>query len=160
MRDDMPYYVGMGHGSRINDPHTTVILPKRELRLIVEENMTEQSALILERTLTEQYGLLINGSGILENRIHGGHASPRGMLGKKHSYETRQLISLGNLGKVRTSEQRVNYRGAKTLDHVEKIRQANIGRKDDGRYEKMAITKKGKPWTQARRDAQNLRNKG
>lgn len=158
--DRSPYYIGYGHGTRVNDPHPGYKLPKRAFRQFIQEYMTEVDALVLERQLTEKFGLLIDGTGILENKIHGGHASPRGMLGKKHSVETKNKISEGNLGKVRTEEQRANYKGTKTAEHAEKVRQANIGRKDDGRYIKISITKKGKPWTQVRRDAQNLRNKG
>lgn len=37
----------------------------------------------------------------------------------------------------------------------EKIRKANLGRKDDGRNAKISEAKKNKPWSQARCDAYN-----
>src|SRR5271165_880147 len=145
--DGTPYYIGMGHGSRINDPHGDIKVPKKEYRKFIQENMEEVDALRLERQLTENYGLIRDGSGILENKIHGGHASPRGMLGKKQKEETRLKISLGNIGKVRTEEHKENYRKPKSAEHAEKIRQANLGRKDDGRNQKISATLKNKPWT-------------
>jgi len=152
--DGSPYYIGMGHANRINDGHKGVEVPKDPSRkLFIQTNMLEIDALRLERQLTEKYGLIRNGTGILENKIHGGHASPRGMLGKKQKEESKLKISLGNTGKIRTEKHRENYRKPKSPEHAEKIRQANLGRKDD-RGIKISATKKGVPWTQARRDAQ------
>lgn len=153
--DGSPYYIGMGHGSRIRDPHSGIKVPKKEFRKFIQENISETDALRLERILTEKYGLIIDGTGILENKIHGGHASPRGMLGKKQREDSRLKISLGNKGKIRTEEHKENYRRPKSAEHAEKIRQANLGREDDGRNAKISATKKNKPWTQARRDAYN-----
>lgn len=153
--DGSPYYIGMGHGTRIRDPHSGIKVPKKEFRRFIQKDMSESDALKLERTLTEKYGLIIDGTGILENKIHGGHASPRGMLGKKHTLETKLKISAGNKGKIRTKEQKENYSGPKSPEHKEKIRQANIGRPDDGRNLTISMTKKNKPWSQARRDAHN-----
>ena len=144
--DDTPYYIGMGHGSRIHDPHKGIKLPPRSLRRFVITDISEVDALTIERALTERYGLLRDGTGILANKIHGGHASPRGMLGKKQSDEVKLKISIGNTGKVRTDEHRQNYKGPKSSTHIEKIRQTNIGRPDDGRYTKMAKTKSMHKW--------------
>lgn len=160
MENGFPYYIGMGHGNRAYDPHRGQRVPKDKSQIeIVKSNLSEKDALKLERELTELYGLKIDGTGILENKIHGGHASPRGMLGKKLSAESRQKISEGNTGKIRSEEQRKNYRKPKTKEHAENIRKANMGRLDDGRNQKISETKKGKPWTQARRDAFNRRVK-
>ena len=50
---------------------------------------------------------------------------------------------MGNLGKVRTPEQRENYKKPKSPEHAEKIRQANIGRPYDPiRAEKISRTLK------------------
>ena len=132
--DKTPYYIGMGHANRVNDPHKGIKIPKREFRKLIQENMSEKSALILERSLTEKYGLLRDGSGILENKIHGGHASPRGMLGKKQKEESKLKISIANTGKVRTDEHKENYRKPKTAEHAEHIRQAVLNNTDPERY--------------------------
>jgi hypothetical protein len=145
--DGSPYYIGMGHGNRMNDLHTNVITPKNKLlRQIISENLEESAALRLENALTQVYGLIVDGTGILENKIHGGNASPRGMLGKKHTEASKLKISAGNAGKIRTLTQRLNYKNPKTQEHAEKIRQANLGRKDDGRGKKAGLTKSKHKW--------------
>lgn len=159
--DNTPYYIGMGHANRINELHKNVKTPSKQFRNLVEQNISEKDALDLERQLTKKYGLLKDGTGILENKIHGGHASPRGMLGKQQKEESKLKISTSNTGKIRTEEHKENYSKPKTAEHAEKIRQANIGRKDDGRNAKISATKKGKPWSQACYDARNIKkNKG
>jgi len=47
----------------------------------------------------------------------------------------------------------------KTKEHSEKNRQANLGRVDNGRNLKISQTMKGKPWSEARRLAQQNKNK-
>lgn len=143
--DGLPFYIGMGKGSRINDPHKNLKIPKKEYRKFVAIKLSEFEALMLERKLTEFYGLKSKG-GILENKIHGGHASPRGMLNKKHTNETKLKISLGNKGKIRSEEQKNNYRKPKSKEHAEKIRIANLGRPDDGRGKKAGLKKSKHKW--------------
>jgi len=119
MENGQPYYIGMGHGNRAYDLHRGQRVPKDKSQIeIIKFNLTEQEALCIERELTEFYGLKIDGTGILENKIHGGHASPRGMLGKKLSIESRIKISKGNSGKIRTEEQKKNYRKKKSAEHA------------------------------------------
>lgn len=122
--------------------------------------MSEKDALALERILTETYGLLKDGLGILENKIHGGHASPCGMLGKKQKEELKLKISNSNKGKVRSKEQRQNYKKPKTKEHAENIRKAVLNNLDPNRYVyDKSFAHKGRPWSQARRDAQNKKAK-
>ena len=115
--DGSPYYIGMGHGNRIHESHKNVETPRnKEQRQIICNNLEEKKALLLENILTNIYGLIVDGSGILENKIHGGHVSPRGMLGKHHKEESKLKISLGNIGKKRTEEHKENYRKPKTKE--------------------------------------------
>ena len=156
--DGSPYYIGKGSGYRISEKKHSVIVPPKLYRQFVGKNLSEADAYALEGWLTHKYGLLIDNTGILENKIHGGgNVSPEGFTGKHHSDYSKEKISNGNLGKKRTNEHKKNYSKPKTKEHAEKIRQANIGRKDDGRYAKMAITKKGKPWTEACYAARNIK---
>lgn len=159
--DGSPYYIGYGHGNRIHDLHTNVETPKnKNQRQLISINLFEHRALLIENILTNLYGLIIDGTGILENKIHGGNSSPRGMLGKKHSDETKLKISLGNSGKRRSEEHKANYSKPKTKEHAEKIRQAvlNIAENNPSRYAYLKpFSHKGRPWSQARRDAQNLK---
>lgn len=131
LRDDgTPYYIGKGQKDRITQLHGNLKVPCKDKRNKIALHLSESEALLLERKLTHYYGLLIDGTGILENKIHGGNASPRGMLGKKHTQETKLRISQTITGTVKTPEQRENYKKPKSIEHKEKIRQANLGRKD------------------------------
>ena len=90
--DKTPYYIGMGHANRMNELHKNVKTPSKQFRNLIQQDMSEKSALDLERQLTKKYGLLRDGTGILENKIHGGHASPRGMLGKKQKEDRKSVV--------------------------------------------------------------------
>lgn len=159
--DGSPYYVGMGHGSRAYDPHPGYDVPKnRKFIEFVASDISEKQALQIENVLTNLYGLIIDGTGILENKIHGGNTSPRGMLGKNHSDEARKKISIGNLGKIRSEAHKQNYRKPKTEEHVENIRKAVLetAKNNPERYVyNKSFSHKGKPWSEARRAAQNKR---
>ncbi len=149
--DNTPFYIGMGQNDRIQAKHLYVTFPGYN-NVHVIDNLTKQEAWDLETELVEQYGLKCNGTGILENLRAGGKTSNSDWY---HSEQAKQKISEGNNGKVRTEEHKKNYRKPKTKEHAENIRQANLGRKPDGRYEKISKTTKGRPWSQARRDAHN-----
>lgn len=145
--DGTPYYIGKGSGYRISEKKHSVKVPEKKYRQFVGKNLSEEEAYKLEGWLTHEYGLLIDGTGILENKIHGGgNVSPEGFTGKHHSDYSKEKISNGNLGKKRTTIQRQNYRKPKSAEHIEKIRLANIGRKDDGRYIKISATKSKQRW--------------
>jgi hypothetical protein len=138
----VPYYIGKGKGFRMDGLHNNVLLPPKEQRVKVQENLTEEEALALENHLIRLYGRKLDG-GTLENiKIN----QWVGSSGWKHSERTKQLISEKNTGKTRTLEQRLNYKKPKSPEHIEKIRQANIGRKPDGRNEKISVTMSKKRW--------------
>ena len=122
-----PYYIGKGSGRRIHRPHTKTKLPPVERRQIIKDGLTNEEAKSLEKELITKYGRKIDG-GILDNIKINQWACHTGW---RHSDETKKKISIGNLGKKRTPEQRKNYQGTKTAEHKEKIRQANIGRPYD-----------------------------
>jgi hypothetical protein len=153
--DGLPFYIGKGSKDRINESHAPwVNLPPKEFRHYIKTRLTESEAFDLEIELIKRYGRKIDG-GILDNiKISRWVAQ----AGWKHSEETKKKISKNNTGKIRTEEQKQNYRKPKTAEHAEKIRQANLGRKDDGRHEKTSQTMKGRPWSDARRAAY-LKNK-
>ena len=153
--DGTPFYIGKGSKNRINESHLPWLeIPSIEYRKIIKNNLTEQEAFDLEIELIKKYGRKIDG-GILENKKLSRWVAQAGW---NHSEESKQKISKSNSGKVRTDEHRKNYSKLKTADHAEKIRQANLGREPDGRYEKIAQTMKGRPWSESRRSAY-LQNK-
>jgi hypothetical protein len=138
-----PYYIGKGSKNRMNESHLPwITIPAPKYRNMIKSNLSEKDAFDLELELIKFYGRKIDG-GILENiKISRWVAQ----AGWKHSEETKKTISKKNTGKVRTQKQKENYKGIKTLEHSEKIRQANLGRKDDGRYIKISQTMKNKRW--------------
>jgi len=149
-----PYYVGMGCKNRVIAKHLYVTVPSFD-KIIVEDNLMQQQAWDREIELIAQYGREHLGTGPLKNLTEGG---PTQKSGWTHSTQTKEQISIKNTGKIRTLEHRKNYCKSKTIEHSEKIRQANLGRKDDGRYLKISQTMKGRPWSEARRLAQQNKN--
>jgi len=140
--ENNPYYVGMGQRRRVIDHHKYVQVPHWN-NIKVVDDLTLEQAETLEKELIEKYGMQCNGTGILENLQAGGKTQKSGW---HHSEQTKKRISEANRGKVRNSDQRKNYAKPKSLEHAEKIRQANIGRPDDGRYAKVSMTKSKQKW--------------
>ena len=148
-----PYYIGKGSGRRIHKPHTKTALPPVERRIIIQDGLTNEEAKKLEGALITKYGRKIDG-GILDNIKINQWAC---FAGWKHSEEAKKAISKKNKGKKRTLEQCKNYKGTVTEEHKEKVRQANLGRKDSPeRREKIRQANLGKklsPETIAKRQA-------
>lgn len=94
-RDLTPYYIGKGSKNRINEKHRFVSVPKnKNLRVVLESNLTEVGALALERRYINWYGKKSDGTGILLNKTDGGDG-----FNTKHSIQTRKLMSEKQLGK-------------------------------------------------------------
>ena len=136
-----PYYIGKGSGRRMHKPHTKTVVPPIERRIIVKDGLTNDEAKQLEGQLITQYGRKIDG-GILDNIKINQWACA---VGWKHSNEAKKKISESNKGKIRSEQQKQNYRKPKTKEHAEKIRQANLGRPyDPDRAAKISATLKGR----------------
>lgn len=149
-----PFYIGKGKGNRIHCKHRFE-LPAIEKREIIASNLTETEAFELEMQLIRLHGRKVDG-GLLENIKLNQWACA---IGWKHSEETKRIISEKNRGRTLSEETKQKMRKPKSPEHVEKIRLANLGRKDDGRAAKSSATLKGKPWSEARRAAQMRRQK-
>lgn len=157
--DGIPYYIGKGSKDRINESHSPwVTIPPKECRQFIKTNLSEAEAFDLEIELIKKYGRKIDGD-ILDNVKLTRWVAQAGW---KHSEESKQKISKNNTGKVRTEEQRKNYKGTKTAEHAEKVQQAVQRMWDDPVYREQRLAKikekpfahKGKPWSSARREAQ------
>ena len=157
--DGIPFYIGKGSKNRINESHLPWIdIPSVEHRQYIKTELTETEAFDLEIELIKKYGRKIDG-GILDNIKLSRWVAQSGWT---HSDQSKQKISKKNTGKVRTEEQRKNYKGTKTAEHAEKVRQAVQRMWDDPEYRAQRLAKlkekpfahKGKPWSSARREAQ------
>jgi hypothetical protein len=141
--DGTPYYIGKGSKDRINESHMPwVEIPSKEFRKFIKTNMSEQDAFDLELKMIKHYGRKIDG-GILDNVKLTRWVAQAGW---KHSNETKEKISKANKGRVYSEEMRAKYQKPKSKEHAEKIRQANLGRKDDGRHVKIGKTMSLKRW--------------
>ena len=92
-----PYYIGKGQGNRIHEKIGHPFLPKREKRIKIAENLTEQDALDLEMKLIEEYGRIkYDEGGILYNIVIGGVGNTKWRTleeKKKATYETKKRYS-------------------------------------------------------------------
>ena len=139
---NIPYYIGKGKRNRIHAKHSNTLLPSIEQRIFIKTNLTEEDALSLEINLIKHYGRKIDG-GLLDNIKDNQWACTTGW---NHNEETKRKISESTMGIVKSEKTKEKMRKPKSKDHAEKIRQANLGRKDDGRNEKISQTMSLKRW--------------
>ena len=158
-KNRIPFYIGKGSKDRINESHLPwVKIPPKEQRQFIQTGMSEKDAFDLELKLIKQYGRKIDG-GILENKKITRWVAQAGW---KQSEDTKKLISEKNKGKIRTEQHRNNYKGEKTANHANNIKQAVTNMWNDPIYKEQRLAKikektfahKGKPWSPARREAQ------
>ena len=138
----IPYYVGKGIRNRMIAKHLYASVPDYS-NIMVMDKLSEQDAWDKEIELIAKYGREHLKTGPLKNLTAGGPTQKNGWA---QSSQAKEKISKGNLGKIRTLAQRLNYSKPKTKEHAEKIRQANLGRLDDGRYVKTGLTQSMKRW--------------
>lgn len=80
--DGTPYYIGKGHGYRMYEKHSNVIVPPRERIKKLYDNISEEEAFDREEMLIFKYGRMgIDKGGILKNIQERGH-------GCKQTYHT------------------------------------------------------------------------
>lgn len=164
--NQIPYYVGMGKNNRVVQKHRYVTVPPFE-QIIVNDGLTQQEAWDKEVELIALYGREDLGLGSLKNLTNGG---PTQKSGWKQSSIAKHKISAANTGKVRTDEHRQKYKKSKSQEHIKNIRTAVSNLWADPLYKAERIEKikrksfahKGKPWSQARREAHmnKQKNKG
>lgn len=133
----LPYYIGKGCGRRMHVKHAHVELPPKDRRVIVKDGLTNEAAKELEKKLISQYGRKIDG-GMLDNIKINQWACHTGW---KHSEEAVRKIREGNLGKVRTPEQKENYKGNKSKEHANNIQSAVKNLWADPEYKAQRLAK-------------------
>lgn len=93
--DGTPYYIGKGHGYRINESRHSVSLPPKNRRLILKNFNSEDEAFKHEVYMISVYGRKDLGTGVLRNRTSGGEGSVNVKRTEEHLaalYEGRKHI--------------------------------------------------------------------
>lgn len=154
----IPYYVGMGCKKRVIQKHLYVKVPIFENIEIIDD-LDQQTAWGKEIELIAFYGREDLGKGTLKNLTNGG---PTQKSGWNHSEISKQKISKGNTGKVRSTEAKEKYKKPKSESHIKNIKNAVKSLWENPEYKEARLKKikekpfahKGKSWSKARRDAQ------
>jgi len=172
-----PYYIGKGHSDRafISQGHVTN-RPKEAARILLQKWSSEQEAFEMEKYYIRLFGRKDLGTGILRNLTNGGE----GPTGYIPSQETRRAI--GEANKRRnweelTPKMRAARRASQSCkDHLRDMGEKNKGRKYSPEHcqsisasltgrerspshcENMRRAQEGRPWSEARRKAQDLRS--
>ena len=168
--DGTPYYVGKGKGDRgFKTGHHLVPCPKDLSRILVQEFLSENDALEAEKILIAHYGRKDLGTGILRNRTEGGDgvcnlsAESKNKIrealkgntngaGHKKSEAAKDKIRRALIGNTNGAGHRVS------VTHRQKLNEA---RRTSPLFQihchRWGLAMKGKPWSAARRAAQERR---
>ena len=131
--DGSPFYIGKGKDRRINMPHLVDgknILPKKNRRVMIAEEMSERDSLELEAFIIQEIGREVDGGTLINVRCRGRESK------QVFNEETRAKMRDAKLGIPRSEETKAKMSVAhlehwKTYDSTErdkKISKALKGR--------------------------------
>ena len=131
--DGSPFYIGKGKDRRINMPHLVDgknILPKKNRRVMIAEEMSERDSLELEAFIIQEIGREVDGGALINVRCRGRESK------QVFNEETRAKMRDAKLGIPRSEETKAKMSVAhlehwKTYDSTErdkKISKALKGR--------------------------------
>ena len=163
--DKTPYYIGKGRGNRAYKKARRYRPPDDRI-IILKRNLTESEAIKHEIYMIFVLGRKDTGTGILRNKTDGGD----GKSGAIVSAEARQKISnyqrgrkKPGLGEKVRAAQKGTKRKPLSPEHRAKLRGRTSPNKGkpmtEGQKQKIRNSKKGVPWSEARRKAQEDRRK-
>jgi len=141
-----PYYIGKGTRRRAWQKHNNNSLPGSTDRIVIlENNLSHIGAIALERRLIKWWGRKDNNTGCLNNKTDGGLFFD----GYNHSEITKLKMSASHKGKEFTDKHKQNIsKSAKTKKNIEELRiKWRVKQKE------LADKRRGKPWSQSRREA-------
>ena len=163
--DKTPYYIGKGKEDRIYSKQKNIKPPKDKSRIIyLKQNLTEAEAFRHEIYMIAVFGRKDLGTGILHNLTDGGDGSS----GSPRSDETKEKIRASLKGRKKfpmSEEQKQKISDAKKGKKCPKGSAAKKGKPSPKKGKatpedvklKISKSKKGIPWTEARRLAQPIR---
>lgn len=154
-KDNSPYYIGKGKGSRAWSKNHGVSVPKDKSKIVIlEADLTDVGACALERRYIRWYGRKDLGTGILRNKTDGGEGISGARTGRTSATftsEWKENISKSKIGKPawnkgipRTLEERAkmsstrrarigtpgyNIRPPCSQEKADKIKKANLGKR-------------------------------
>ena len=133
--DGSPYYIGKDKSNRLNSKQRTSSLPKNKSNIIIiQDKLTEKSALFLEQVYISFYGRKDNETGILRNLTDGGE----GTSGRIVSEETKIKLR-------KPKKDTKNYRGTYIETHIKNCAEANRKKAKDPKFiEKLRKPKSAK----------------
>jgi hypothetical protein len=168
LREDLtPYYIGKGKSYRAYRKNRNVHPPEDKNRILfLKKNLTEKEAFKHEIYMISVFGRKDLGTGILHNRTNGGDGTSGAIL----SQETKDKIGNYWRGRKRPGQgektkksQSGTKRKPLSAEHKEKLKGRTSPMKgkhlSDEAKQKISQAKKGKPWTDARKNAQIAKNK-
>lgn len=167
----LPYYVGQGSGRRAFSRRTNrvVPIPKNKSLIAIFPMETKELAIESEKALIELFGRIDNGTGILRNVTDGGV----GPLGHKCSAETiakmsgkipwnaglKYKLPAGHSAAIAAATKRKWQDPEYKVKVGRKISATLTGKKlSPGQCRAISESHRGKPWTEARRKAQEMRH--
>lgn len=150
-KDGSPYYVGKGKNGRAWSNIHSVGLPKHNLIVILEHNLTEVGAFALERRYIRWYGRKDIGTGILRNRTDGGEGtSGFKVIGRKNGpMSDSTKLKISNIHKGRKSSIPVWNKGKTGIYSEETLKLWSTQRKGKpcSDHRKQALKKPKPPLT-------------
>ena len=157
-----PYYIGKGKTNRAWRGHTkTIRIPNDDsFIVIINENLTEEQAFKIETVHIKMWGRIDLNTGILRNKTDGGDGasgtvrSPetrekirqtlKSRPGRKHSEQTKKLISQRNKSRILTPESK-----QRMMEGLAKGR----GPRSDATKAKLSVTKKGMVFSESHKES-------
>ena len=148
-QDGSPYYIGKGRRDRYLETRGRSnfwrkCADKHGINpIFIAKNLTEQEAYSFEKILVEKLGKRTDATGILVNIVDGG----RGVIGLKHSDESKAVMSIKHTGKKLSAEHRKKMSDTQFIvqnDPQVKARLVAIRNTDE--FKKQAAEKAAAKW--------------